>query len=102
MAQRQSTRRYGGPADPITLATLAERAGLALVAVTLPLALAGFAGLALQAASLSAAAASAASAMHGPLLTGRGLSVLFHAGALGTLLGCWLLGLGLLLDGLYD
>jgi len=102
MAQRQSARRYGGPADPVTAAALAERVGLALVAVTLPVALAAFAGLAAESASLSVATTTAAAAMDGPVLTGRGLSMLFHAGALGTLLGCWVLGLGLLLDGLYD
>ncbi|MBV0901662.1 hypothetical protein [Haloarcula salina] len=102
MAQRQSTRRYGDPTDPVTAAALAERVGLALVAVTLPLALVAFTGLAMQAASPSAALTTAAAAMQGPVLAGRGLTVLFHAGALGTLLGCWLLGLGLLLDGLYD
>lgn len=101
MAQRQSTRRYGGPTDPVTVAALAERAGLALVAVALPLAFAAFAGLAVQAASVATAVATAATAVHGPLLTGGALSMLFHAGTLGTLLGCWISGLGLLLDGLY-
>ncbi|WP_336337023.1 hypothetical protein [Haloarcula brevis] len=100
MAQRQPAATVGGPLDPATVARLAERAGLALVAVALPVAVGAFAGMALTAGSLPAATAAAAAAMSGPLTAGQGLSWLFYVGALGTVLGCWVLGLGLVLDGL--
>jgi len=100
MAQRQPAATYSGPLDPAAVAALAERVGLALVAVTLPVAVGAFAGMVLTAGSLPAAAGAATAAMNGPLTTGRGLSWLFYVGTLGTALGCWVLGLGLLLDGL--
>ena len=100
MAQRQPAPTYGGPLTSAAVAALAERVGLALVAVTLPVAIGAFAGMALSAGSVPAATDAAAAAMSGRLTTGQGLSWLFHISALGTVLGCWVLGLGLLLDGL--
>ncbi|MDS0220773.1 hypothetical protein NDI54_05325 [Haloarcula sp. S1AR25-5A] len=100
MAQQQPTETYDGPLDIAAVATLAERVGLALVALALPVAVGAFAGMALDAGSLVAAGDAAAAAMSGPLTAGQGLSWLFYVSALGTVLGCWVLGLGLVLDGL--
>jgi len=100
MAQRQPAAIFGGPIDPAAVAALAERVGAALVAVTLPVAVGAFAVMALDAGSLLAAIDVAAAAMSGPLTTGWGLSWLFHVSTLATAVGCWFLGLGLLLDGL--
>jgi len=100
MAQRQSTSISGGPLDPAVVAALAERVGLALVAIALPVAVGAFAGMALGAESLVAAVDIAVAAMNGPLSAERGLSSVFHVSTLGTALGCWILGLGLVLDGL--
>ncbi|MFB6224052.1 MAG: hypothetical protein ABEH86_10340 [Haloarcula sp.] len=100
MSQRQLTGVRGGPLDPATVATLAERVGFALVVVALPVAIGTFASIAVEAASLLAAVDAAANAMNGPLTMGWGLSWLFHVSTLVTALGCWVLGLGLVLDGL--
>ncbi|MFU1780424.1 hypothetical protein ACM16X_03470 [Haloarcula japonica] len=100
MAQRRPVPTYHGPLDPAAIAVLAERVGLALIAVALPVAVGAFVGLALTAGSLPAATEAAAAALSGPLTTARGLSWLFYVSTLGTALGCWILGLGLLLDGL--
>ncbi|WP_367176542.1 hypothetical protein [Haloarcula rubripromontorii] len=100
MAQRQPVPTYDGPLEPAAVAALAKRVGLALVAVALPVAVGAFAGTALTAGSLSAATDATAGAMSGPLTAAQGLSWLFYISALGTALGCWVLGLGLLLDGL--
>jgi hypothetical protein len=100
MAQRRPAATYDGPLDPAAVATLAERVGLVLVALALPVAVGAFVGMALTAGSLPAATDAAAAAVSGPLTAGRGLSWLFYVGVLGTALGCWVLGLGLVLDGL--
>ena len=100
MSHRQPVPTYGGPLDTAAVAALAERVGLALITVTLPVAIGTFTGMVLTAGSLPAATDAAAAAMSGPLTTGQGLSWLFYASTLGTALGCWVLGLGLLLDGL--
>jgi hypothetical protein len=100
MSQRRPVASYGGPFDPAAVATLAERVGLALIAVTLPVAVGAFAGMVLAAGSLPAATEAAAAAMSGRLTAEQGLSWLFYVSALGTALGSWVLGLGLLLDGL--
>ncbi|GCF14918.1 hypothetical protein Harman_28530 [Haloarcula mannanilytica] len=100
MAQRQSNGTYDGPLDIAAVATLVERVGLALVALALPVAVGAFAGIALNAGSLLAGIDAAVAALNGPLTAGRGLSWLFHVSTLATAVGCWFLGLGLLLDGL--
>ncbi|EMA20632.1 hypothetical protein [Haloarcula marismortui] len=100
MSQRRPVPTYVGPLDPTAVATLAKRVGLALVAATLPVAVGTFAGMVLMAGSLPAATDAAAAAMSGLLTTEQGLSWLFYVSTLGTALGCWILGLGLLLDGL--
>ena len=100
MSHRQPVPTFGGPLDSAAVTALAERVGLALIAVTLPVAIGAFAGMVLTAGSLPAAIDAAAAAMSGPLTRGQGLSWLFYASTLGTALGCWVLGLGLLLDGL--
>ncbi|GGK52159.1 hypothetical protein [Haloarcula sebkhae] len=100
MAQRQLVSTCDRPFDPAAIAALAERVGLVLIAVALPVAVGAFAGLALTAGSLSAASDAATATLSGPLTTKQGLSWLFYVSTLGTALGCWVLGLGLLLDGL--
>ena len=100
MAQRQPAATCCGLLDPAAVATLAKRVGLALTAVALPVAIGAFTGMALAAGSLPAATDAAAAAMNGPLTAEQGLSWLFYVSTLGTALGCWVLGLGLLLDGL--
>lgn len=100
MSQRQPVPTYVGPLDPAAVATLAKRVGLVLVAVALPVAVGTFAGMALTAGSILAATDTATAAMSGLLTTEQGLSWLFYVSTLGTALGCWILGLGLLLDGL--
>ncbi|WP_058994641.1 hypothetical protein [Haloarcula sp. CBA1127] len=100
MSQLQPVPTRGRSLDPAAVAALAERVGLVLIAAALPVAVGAFAGLALTAGSLSAASDAATAAMSGPLTTEQGLSWLFYVSTLGTALGCWVLGLGLLLDGL--
>ncbi|EMA17051.1 MULTISPECIES: hypothetical protein [Haloarcula] len=100
MAQGQPAATYSGPLDPAAVAARAERVGLVLIAVALPVAVGTFAGMVLTSGSLSAASDAATAAMSGPLTTEQGLSWLFYVSTLGTALGCWVLGLGLLLDGL--
>ncbi|EMA06727.1 hypothetical protein SAMN05443574_105155 [Haloarcula vallismortis] len=100
MAQRQPVPTFDAPLDPAAVAALTKRVGLVLVAVALPAAVGAFASMALTAGSLSAATDAAAGAMSGPLTAEEGVSWLFYASVLGTALGCWVLGLGLLLDGL--
>ncbi|WP_058990838.1 hypothetical protein [Haloarcula sp. CBA1128] len=100
MAQRQPVPTCGRSLDPAVVAALAERVGLVLIAVALPVAVGTFAGMVLTSGSLLAASDAATAAMSGPLTTEHGLSLLFYVSTLGTALGCWVLGLGLLLDGL--
>jgi hypothetical protein len=100
MAQRQPVPTYRRPLDPAAVAALAKRVGLAVVAVALPVAVGTFVGMVLITGSLSAASDAATAAMSGPLTTEQGLSLLFYVSTLGTALGCWGLGLGLLVDGL--
>ncbi|EMA18882.1 hypothetical protein [Haloarcula argentinensis] len=100
MAQRQPVSTCDRPLDPAAIAALAERVGLVLIAVALPVAVGAFAGLTLTAGSLSAAIDAATATLSGPLTTEHRLSWLFYVSTLGTALGCWVLGLGLLLDGL--
>ncbi|KAA9398495.1 hypothetical protein Har1130_03815 [Haloarcula sp. CBA1130] len=100
MSQRQPVPTYGRSLDPATVAALAERAGLAIVTMLLPVAIGAFVGMVFIAGSLPAATDSATAAMNGGLTAGQGLSRLFYVSTLGTALGCWVLGLGLLLDGL--
>jgi len=87
-----------GHVDPAVAGAVLTRLGLAVVALTLPAAAGAFAGLLANTGSPAAAVA----AMNGPLLGGGGLPWLFHVAALVLLCGCWLLGAGLLLDGLFD
>ncbi|MDQ2073011.1 hypothetical protein RBH20_10755 [Haloarcula sp. H-GB4] len=100
MSQRQPVPTYVGPLDPAAVATLAKRVGLVLVTVALPVAVGTFAGMALTAGSIPAATDTATATISGLLTTEQGLSWLFYVSTLGTALGCWILGLGLLLDGL--
>ncbi|MDS0259492.1 hypothetical protein NDI56_08810 [Haloarcula sp. S1CR25-12] len=102
MAHRGSTVRATGRLDPATVGTVLTRVGLALIAVTVPLVAGAAAGLVTEAGSPAVAVAVTTHAMDGPLFAGFGLRWLFHVATLALLSGCWLLGAGLVLDGLFD
>ena len=102
MAHSGPTTPFAGRLDPAFAGAVLTRLGLAVVGLALPVAAATFAGLLATASSPAAGTTLALRAIDGPLLGGFGLARLFHLAILGGLCGCWLLGAGLLLSGLYD
>ncbi|GGN97885.1 MULTISPECIES: hypothetical protein [Haloarcula] len=102
MSQRRSTLDAPVDTDPTVVGRRATRAGLALAAATLPLVVGTVAGMLVDAPTLTAGVDAVLAAAGTPLVGGYGRAWLFHVGALGLLAGCWLLGAGLLLDGLFD
>ncbi|WP_135304401.1 hypothetical protein [Haloarcula amylovorans] len=101
MSQRRSTHATVGAVDPITVGSVATRVGLALLVGTLPIVAGTFAGMIADAATLGVAVDTAATALDGSLVGGFTTGRLFHVGVLGALVGCWLLGAGLVLDGYF-
>ena len=102
MAHRGFAVRPDDRSGPAFVGAVLVRLGLAALALTLPAVAGTFAGLVATAGSPAAGAALALGAMDGPLLGGAGLRWLFHVSTFAGLCGCWLLGAGLLLDGLFD
>ncbi len=102
MAHSGSTVRQAGRLDPAFVGVVLTRLGAYILALTLPVVAGAFAGLFLTAGSPAVGVAHALAAMDGPLLGGFGLAWLFHVATLAGLCGCWVLGAGLLLSGLYD
>jgi|GEM_PF-2494902 len=102
MAHSGSTARPTGRLDPSRVGGTLTWLGLGVIALTLPVATGALAGLLTSAGSPAAGVAVALGAMDGPLLGATGLPWLFHVATLTGLCGCWLLGAGLLLSGLYD
>ena len=96
------TAHTTGRFDPAFVGAVLTRVGLALLALTVPVVVGVFAGLLLTVGSPAAGVAHALQAMDGPLLGGFGPGWLFHVSTLTLLCGCWLLGAGLLLSGLFD
>ncbi|MDS0283555.1 hypothetical protein [Haloarcula onubensis] len=101
MAHGGSAARPTGRLDPALVGTVLLRLGLGIVALTVPVAAGALAGLLATAASPAGGVALAMRAMDAPLLGGVGLAWLVHVATLTALCGCWLLGAGLLLAGLY-
>ena len=93
MSQRRSTL---GPAGHHPVGRPARRLGLAVVAATLPVVVGVAAGLVADAGSLAAVVA----ALTGSLGAQSGSMWLLHAATLGLAGGGWLLGAGLLVEGL--
>ncbi|MBX0287411.1 hypothetical protein [Haloarcula salinisoli] len=102
MAHSGSTTRQAGRLDPAFVGLVLTRLGAGIIALTLPVATGAFAGVLLTAGSPAVGVALALQAMDGSLLGGFGLAWLFHVATLAGLCGCWVLGAGLLLSGLYD
>ncbi|WP_254271902.1 hypothetical protein [Haloarcula marina] len=102
MSQRRSTVTVGDTLDPAVVGRRATRVGLALVAAALPLVVGTLAGIAADAPTVEAAFTAALGVMDAPVFGQHGTQLLFHVGTLGLLAGCWVLGVGLLLDGLFD
>jgi hypothetical protein len=102
MSHSNSTALAIGPPDPATVGTVLTRLGLGLVAVTVPLVAGAGAGLLANAGSLAVAMAIVVRAMETPLVGGSGLPWLFRLATLTLLSGCWILGAGLVADGLSD
>ncbi|MBX0294802.1 hypothetical protein [Haloarcula nitratireducens] len=101
MSQRRSTHATVGTIDPVAVGSAATRVGLALLVGALPVVAGTFAGMVADAATLGVALDAAAAALDGPLVGGFTTGRLFHVGVLGALVGCWLLGAGLVLDGYF-
>ncbi|MBV0924727.1 hypothetical protein KTS45_11005 [Halomicroarcula limicola] len=101
MSQRRSTRAAVGAVDPVVVGSVATRVGLALLVGSLPIISGTFAGMVADGATLGLALDAAAAALDGPLVGGFTIARLFHVGVLGALVGCWLLGAGLVLDGYF-
>ena len=102
MAHSGSTVRPAGRLDPATVGAALTWLGLGVVALTVPVVAGAFVGLLVTAGSPAVGMALAMGALDGPLLGGSGLPRLFHAATFAGLCGCWLLGAGLLLEGLFD
>ena len=102
MAHGGPTAGWTGGLDPATIGNVLARVGLAVLALTVPVVAGAGAGLFAAVGSPTVGVARAVAAMDGPLLDGFGLPWLFHVAALSGLCGCWLLGAGLLLTGLFD
>jgi len=88
--------------DPSDVGALATRAGLALIAMTAPVVVGAAIGVLADASTVEAAVTLVLDAMDTPLVGPGSLSWLLHVSLLGFLGGCWLLGAGLLLEGLFD
>jgi len=102
MAHSDSTARSTGRLDPAVVGGVLARLGVVVLALAVPVAAAALAGLLATTDPPAAGVAVALGAMDGPLLGGTGLPWLFHVAALAGLCGCWFLGAGLLLEGLFD
>lgn len=105
MAGRQpdwltSARAARGTAPIRLFGRLCGRAGL-LLGVPSLLVLLGSASV-LAASSIPATAARLVDVVGAPPPTLSGVELAFYAAALGMLAACWLLGLGLLIDGLFE
>ena len=95
---------YAAAGFELTLAAVARGAtlvGAFVCAVTAPLAGATAAAL-FRDASPAAAATAAAALLSADLGTLSGAKLGFHLAATGLLVGCWLLGAGLLVEGLLE
>jgi len=103
MARGQSdlATRTGGN-SPLAIDRLAFRAGVAIAALVLPLAVGTGLLLVLTAPSLTAGFDSALAAATGTLGPPDGVGWVFHVTVLGLLVGAWLVGLGLVLSELLE
>jgi len=102
MAHGGSATRSPGRFDPAVLGSVLTRLGLGLLVLALPVGAGAGLGLLGEAGSLAVGVRVALAALEGPLLGSSGLPWLFHVAVLALLSGCWLLGAGLVLDGLFD
>jgi hypothetical protein len=102
MAQRQSTYSRDRPAGPARLGAAAQRAGLLVVAASLPLVVGTAASLFASAGAPLAGVEAATAAVTAAPTLGTDHATLFHLGTLALLAGCWVVGFGLVLDGLFD
>jgi len=102
MAHSGPTVRPADGPGPAALGRALIRLGAVVVAVTIPPVVGAGTGIAVTADTPAQAAAIMLRAMNGPLVGARGLPWLFHLATLALLCGCWLLGAGLVLDGLFD
>jgi hypothetical protein len=100
----QRWRRVGptGRDTPGVVGTVATRLGLLAVAVTLPVVVGTVAGMVGDAATVGAAFDTVGTVLTGPLAGQSGTAWLFHVAVLGLCSGCWLVGAGLVVDGLRD
>ncbi|WP_226010616.1 hypothetical protein [Halomicrobium salinisoli] len=101
MARRTGGGRRLSGVRPERFGTLAVQVGYATVMAALLLAVVTFGVLVARAPSFAAGVDAAVAAGTGPL-SGSGVAWLFRAGVLGLLIGSWVLGLGLIVDGLLD
>ena len=86
----------------MTVGRVLTRLGLAVVAAAIPPTVGAGAGIAVTTGSAVEAVTITLRAMQEPLVGGSGLPWLLHASTLALWCGCWLLGAGLLLGGLFD
>jgi hypothetical protein len=101
MSQRRPSHRFGA-LDPGAVGRATTRVGVALVAVSVPLLVWTAAGLLADVSTPSAALATLAAASSGPVVAVSDTASIFRVGLYVLLAGCWLLGAGLVLDGLFD
>lgn len=81
---------------------LATRAGVVAIVTAAPLSLATSLAILANASTLTAGIDAVVEASSGPLAAGTGVEWLLHVGVFGLLVGCWLLGAGLVLSELAD
>lgn len=101
MSQRRSRVRTRARYDPATVGTATTRLGFVLVVATVPIVAGTLGSVLIQTETVGGALAAVLAVMGGPLLAQHGIEWLFHVTTIGLLCGCWLVGLGLLLDGLF-
>lgn len=102
MSQRRSTVGRRVHHDVAALGSAAVAVGLVAVLVTLPVVVGVGAGFLSEAETAQGALSLATTALEEPLLGGYSTAWLFHAAVIGLLGGTWILGAGLVLDGLFE
>ena len=96
MSRRRSGLPVPGRLDTARVGAVATRAGLLVVAITLPVAVGSAAGLLADGGTVTTLGVVISGSPAGT----TGLERLFRTAVLGVFGGCWLLGAGLLADGL--
>jgi len=102
MSQRRPTVGRAVASDISTLGSAAVWLGLVVTLAMTALAVAAGAELLAEAATVEGALSLALVALDEPLVGTYNTARLFHVGVVGLLVGTWVLGAGLVLEGLFD